>query len=148
MIDEDAFRAFSTTCIKALARRDRSRAELTAKATGIDAETTEAVLAFLVEKGWQSDARFGERFVSTKAACGDGPLKVRRAMQAHGLGDELIRDALAAIDWFDTAKKVYVRKYSGQVDSPAERARRQRFMTQRGFTFAQIDMAMRDGTIQ
>lgn len=148
MIDEHAFRAFSASCIEALARRDRSRAELAAKATGIDAETTEAVLAFLVEKGWQSDARFGERFVSSKAARGDGPLKIQRAMQAHGLGDELIHDALAAIDWFDTAKKVYARKYSGQADSPAERARRQRFMTQRGFTFAQIDTAMRDDTIQ
>ncbi len=148
MINENAFRAFSARCLKALAKREYSRAELAAKATGIDDETTQAVLAFLEEKGWQSDPRFGEHFVSSKARRGDGPLKVRQAMRAHGLDDELIGAALGAIDWFDTAKTVYAKKYPGQVDSLAERARRQRFMAQRGFTFAQIETAMRDDKIR
>lgn len=147
MIDEDGFRVFSRTCLEALSRRDHSRAELAAKAVDIDDETLAAVLSFLEEKGWQSDTRFGEQLASAKATRGDGPLKVRRTMRRHGLDAHLIDAALLAIDWVATAKKVYAGKYSGQVDSLAERARRQRFMAQRGFTFAQIDAAMGDDTI-
>lgn len=142
-MNDDAYRAFEQICVKALARREYSRAELASKAPDFcDSQTIGAVLDALAAKGWQSDERFCEQFVRAKSARGDGPIKVKLALRQRGISDNLLNSALEAVDWFAVARRAYAKKYAQAVDSPQERAKRQRFLAQRGFSFEQIDAAM------
>ena len=140
---EDERRTFEARCLQALARREYSRAELRAKGEGLPAETVEAVLDALAEKGWQSDARFVERYVESKAGQGNGRLKILQGLRQKGVDNALLREALDSVDWLEVADAVYVRKYAKRAISPAERAKRQRFMAQRGFSFDEINAVMK-----
>lgn len=135
---EDEWRAFEARCLQALARREYSRAELRAKGEDLPAETVEAVLDALAEKGWQSDARFVEQYVRSKSNAGNGALKIRHALQHSGVAADLLHEALEAVDWFALAAAVYAKKYPRPAKDASERAKRQRFMAQRGFSFEQI----------
>ncbi len=143
--NDDAQRAFYQVCINALARREHSQAELRAKAPPeTDEHTIVAVFARLSEKGWQSDQRFCEQFVRGKATRGDGPLKITQALRHKGVDDALIQEALATQDWGTVAQNVYEKKYTIPPDSPKERAKRQRFLAQRGFRFDEINTVIND----
>ena len=141
---EDERRAFEARCLRALARREYSRAELRAKGDDLPAEVVDAVLDVLADKGWQSDARFVEQYVRSKAEQGDGSRKIAQALRGKGIDSELLHQALDNIDWLEVAAAVYARKYSPTaISSPAERAKRQRFMAQRGFSFDEINAVMK-----
>ncbi|SUO93356.1 regulatory protein RecX [Suttonella ornithocola] len=144
-LDAEAFRAFEALCVEALARREHSRAELSAKAKdSIPAEVIEAVLNQLAEKGWQSDERFAQTYIRSKAMRGDGPLKIRQSLKQRGIDESLIRDTLESEDWFARASEVYAKKYAQPTKDAKERAKRQRFLAQRGFTFEQYQAAEED----
>lgn len=136
---DDAARAFEQKCLNALSRREYSRAELAAKGGDTPPDVVAAVLDTLAEKGWQSDMRFTEAYVRSKANRGDGRLKIAHALRGKGIDDALAREALADIDWLEVAHALYAKKYHTPATTPAERAKRQRFMAQRGFTFDEIN---------
>ncbi|MDO5090544.1 MAG: regulatory protein RecX [Cardiobacteriaceae bacterium] len=141
---EDERRAFEQRCLNALARREHSRAELAARGAETPAEVVAAVLDELAAKGWQSDERFAESYVRAKAGKGDGRLKIAHGLRGKGIAEALAREALAAIDWREAARTAYTKKYATPATTPAERAKRQRFLAQRGFTFDDINAVLKN----
>jgi len=72
------------------------------------------------------------------------PVNVVVALTLYGLAllVPACVDALDSADWFAAAREVYQKKYSAPATTPQERAKRQRFMAQRGFSYEEIQQAM------
>lgn len=84
----------------------------------------------------QSDTRFAEAFVAQRVERGDGPAKIRAALAERGIAAEGIEAALApfAEDWPGRAAAVLRKRFgAAPADTWDERARRARFLQQRGF---------------
>lgn len=139
MTTSDLASAFEAQCLQALSRREHSKGELLAKkAAELDEESAVAVIEGLAERGWQSDWRYCQSYVRSKSNSGNGALKIKQGLQRSGISAEMLREALEEIDWFALAAQVYVKKYPQTTKDRAERAKRQRFMVQRGFSFEEI----------
>lgn len=86
-----------------LARRDYSRRELRERLQreGLGAEDAEALVAELADGWWQSDERFAEMLVRTRARQGKGPRLVAAEFFQHDLSAADFRRACgaAAVDW-------------------------------------------------
>lgn len=131
----------SARFLRALGRREHSRRELESKAlqAGFAPELIRTVLDELVAAGYQSDERFAENWARYQAGRGQGPRKIAAQLQQKGITAELIAAALAPFDWEEIAAALHGRKYNETpARSAAERASRQRFLLQRGFSFAEI----------
>lgn len=122
-----------------LARREHSRHELRQKLARNGADDMgeiEAALEKLAAGGLQSDARFAEHFVRAKVNKGQGPLKIRHALQGRGVGPDLITEYLdaARIDWLAEARRVRTGKFGAPPPlDHASKARQARFLQGRGF---------------
>jgi regulatory protein len=129
-----------------LARREYSRLELRNKlkplSEGVDAEQ---VLERLSESGYQSDERFADSFVRMRVGQGHGLNRIRFDLKAKGIKSDMLEAILEQneLDWFALAAELYQRKYafSKQNLDYKERAKRVRFMSQRGFSFDEIRYA-------
>lgn len=121
-----------------LARREHSRQELSEKLRrrsypqhGID-----QVLDALQDEGLQSDRRFAASYLHSRAARGDGPLKIRAALQQRGVGQATVEACFdeAAIDWHQQLRAVWRKKYRGEIAGDARsKARQARFLQSRGY---------------
>ena len=142
--------AVEAAAVGFLARREHSRAELTRKlaARGAPPDIVETVLDDLVRRKLQSDARFAESLVASRAGRGQGPARIRRELAEHGIDPVVADEALEACgeDWRALAREVRRRKFgSGMPGEWKERARQMRFLEYRGFTGEQIRAALGDG---
>ena len=102
------------------------------------------VLMQLKSEGLQSDVRMAQAFVRSRARRGQGPLKIKSELCAKRLDAEVIRQAIESdeVDWFKLAQTVAAKRY-GHMGSVASfdfqiKARRNRFLQQRGFCFEHI----------
>lgn len=109
-------------------------------ATAVDLEALiQAELDQLQQDNLQSDQRFVESFINGRKSRGDGPFKIRQALRLRGVSDLLVERLLNESDdeWFELASRVYRKKFGGDKKPGdrdyTEKARRQRFMQQRGF---------------
>ncbi|MCC6296537.1 MAG: regulatory protein RecX [Pseudomonadales bacterium] len=121
-----------------LARREYSRRELAHKFArqGATATQIQPVLDALAERGLQSDVRFAEGVVSSRARRGQGATRICRELAECGVAAEVIDAALATagIDWQRRALEVCREKFgAGEPTGWPERARRARFLSYRGF---------------
>jgi regulatory protein len=129
-----------------LARREHSRRELMQKLARRfgDREPTdelEAAINTLATEGLQSDERFALSFTRERLQRGNGPRRIRAELQQRGVDEALIDMALAEVpveegtSWDAQARLVLEKRFG---DAPArdfpERARRLRFLDQRGFS--------------
>ena len=136
--------------IALLARREYSRAELATRlqAKQVPADEIDVCLDELAEKGWQSDARFAASFIRTRVLRGQGRRRIENDLRQRGVDGDIIRAALddvveqEAIDWFELARDVLVRRFDSPGQTPKERAKRERFLLGRGFDFEQIRYAL------
>lgn len=136
--------------IALLARREYSRAELATRlqAKQVPADEIDVCLDELAEKGWQSDARFAASFIRTRVLRGQGRRRIENDLRQRGVDGDVIRAALEdvveqeAIDWFELARDVLVRRFDSPSQTPKERAKRERFLLGRGFDFEQIRYAL------
>lgn len=136
----DARRALEAKLLAALARREYSQAELCHKfGQMFEQDLVAEVLAEYAQKGWQSDERFAEQFVRAKVERGQGRIKVEYELKQHNIAQALCADLLDAVDWRAVADALYQRKYDAQAMDAKERAKRQRFLLQRGFSFDDIN---------
>ncbi|MDM7323285.1 MAG: regulatory protein RecX [Gammaproteobacteria bacterium] len=124
--------------LRLLTRREHAAAELVRKLEqrGLARDKAREVVAELREAGWQSDVRYASEFASAHAARGDGPLKIRAALQARGVGEREIGEALASleVDWLAQARQVRAKRFGVTLPSaPADQARQLRFLQTRGF---------------
>jgi len=136
--DDAAAATVERAAVGLLADREHSRAELTRKlrmrrhAIGL----IDQVLDDLERRGLLSDERFAAHYVAWRLDKGRGPLRIRAELEARGVAGRLIASALdeAALDWEARLAEVALRKFgTDPVESLHERARRGRFLTQRGF---------------
>ncbi|GLR13793.1 recombination regulator RecX [Chitinimonas viridis] len=129
--------------LKLLSQREHSRTELRRKLGGSDVarEELDALLDELVERNWQSDARFAIAYVDANAAR-FGRYRLQNELRERGVADALIADALAQLpaedDELSRAREVWRKKFREVPTDPAERARQARFMQARGFAYDTI----------
>lgn len=122
-----------------LTRREHGAGELARKLVqrGVERQQARTLIETLAAQGWQSDQRFAEQFVADHAARGDGPLKIRSALQARGVGAAEIAQALNAVsvDWLLVACAARSKRFGDAApEDAAARARQLRFLQTRGFT--------------
>lgn len=132
-----------------LARREHSLRELFEKlARRFDDEfLVHQELERLSAESLQSDARFAESYLHSRAQRLYGPLRIRMELRERGIDEAAIAAAMGAagIDWRANLERL-VRERFGR--RPAvdfnERAKRMRFLHNRGFDPDQIRAAVSD----
>ena len=131
-----------------LARREHSQQELREKLRrkfSSAHDLIDAELARLSRDGLQSDARLAEALVRSRTGRGQGPVRIKSELRSRGVSDSEIAEALelADVNWLELVLRVAEKKYgkAGPQDAK-ERARRSRFLQQRGFSFDLIKLAM------
>lgn len=124
-----------------LARREHSYRELLQKLTQRFDEPAliRSEVDRLRDENLQSDARFAESFLHSRAQRLYGPQRIRAELRERGIGDELIAATLAAadIDWSANQQKLLLNKFGAEpaVDFK-DKAKRLRFLQYRGFSSA------------
>lgn len=122
--------------LRHLARRDHSRAELTRKlALHGESVEVETVVARMSELGLQSDSRYAEAFVRSKAAR-FGSTRLRSELARRGIERELIDEAIAGACVESEAERARTVLRSRFPAAPADArdwARQARFLQTRGF---------------
>jgi regulatory protein len=141
-VDEIRKRALSL-----LVRREHSRFELLGKLTrrGFEAVLCEGVLDALIAENSLSDERFAEVYVNYRRERGFGPLRIGEELRKRGISDALREEycASTSVDWSARARALRSRRFGEEVPTEyRERARQARFLTQRGFTTAQVSGAL------
>lgn len=126
-----------------LARREHSGRELTDKlAARFDAAALiRTELERLRAEGLQSDRRFAEAFLHSRAQRLYGPLRIKTELRERGVDENVIDEIVraAAIDWHANLQKLLFDKFG--LKPPAdfrERAKRMRFLQYRGFEVERI----------
>jgi regulatory protein len=124
--------------IALLGRREYARGELAAalQRKGYAKDSIAEVLSELAGEGLLDDARYAESLVRQLAGRGQGPTRIRQALQAAGITSELTAAAIdAGPDWRELAERTRARKFgSSQPAGWPERARQMRFLQYRGFS--------------
>jgi regulatory protein len=84
----------------------------------------------------QCDQRFAELYAQQRVDRGDGPRKIRAALAERGVSSVHIDSALSPYseEWTDRAMSAAAQRFGSiAAESRRERARRARFLEQRGF---------------
>ena len=115
-------------------RREHSRAELARKLAPYadSAESLAQVLEELASRKQLSDERYAEarvHWLSRKY----GAAKIRQDLKAHGVADAVV-ERVSNDGEEVRARAILARKYRTAATSPAEKARRARFLQSRGFS--------------
>lgn len=131
-----------------LARREHSAGEIREKLRemGGDVGLIDAVIAGLQERKLQSDERFAESFVRSRAERGYGPRVIEMALRERGIDKESARIALegSGYDWCAQAGDVRQRRFGQSLpDNARERARQLRFLQYRGFAGSDVSAALK-----
>ena len=101
------------------------------------------VLRDFVERNWQSDARFGESYLRDRVSKGFGPLRIGYELQQRGVDPEAAFQAEPQ-DWDAVLGRLYERKYGpAPIRDFKDRAKRMRFLQQRGFDHESIRNLMK-----
>ena len=134
-----------------LAQREQTAFELKQKLSRRfpdQASLLDGVIARLQAQGLQNDSRMAEAYVRYRVQRGQGPMKIRSEMSQKGLAGSVMDDAFRsqAPDWFALAASVLLKRF-GDAESNAgidrkERAKRSRFLQQRGFHYEHISAAL------
>lgn len=129
-----------------LVRREHSQKELARKlqAKGISHDDAQAAVARMSEAGWQSNQRFAENLVRSRAAQGHGPIRIRAELATHGLDAEDIAAALASLedDWTRHARELTQRRFGDNLhEDHALQRKAGDFLIRRGFTLDQMRRA-------
>jgi regulatory protein len=139
-------RAARVAALDALARRDHASEDLRRKLLdkGYDAAVVAPLLEALRGEKLLDDRRYTENFVAYHAARGQGPVRVRADLRRRGLTGVLVEECLDAFpDWIVQLRKAQQKKFGAQLPTTyADKQRQARFLGYRGFTSAQIRMAL------
>jgi regulatory protein len=139
-------RAARAAALDSLARRDRCSEDLRRKLRdkGYDSGVVGVVIQRLCSDNLVDDRRYLENFVAYHAGRGQGPLRVRADLRKLGMEGALVESALEAYpDWIAQLRKAHQKKFGTQPPTHyADRQRQTRFLGYRGFTGAQIRMAL------
>ena len=136
-------------CLRLLARREHSQYELLTKLLKKSFEKIEiqSVIAKLNEKGFQSDTRFAESYARMRFNSGFGSLKIQYELKQRGIDEFDLQPVLTEnfTDEQTLINQVYQKKYTNTVEiTMKERLKHQRFLQQRGFSYALIQNLFKD----
>jgi regulatory protein len=139
-------RAARVAALDALARRDYASEDLRLKLLekGYDVSVVLPLLDALRDEKLLDDRRYLESFVAYHAARGQGPLRIRLELRRHGLQGTLVDEYLDTFpDWIAQLEKARAKKFGAKLpENYADRRRQASFLGYRGFTSAQIRMAL------
>jgi regulatory protein len=139
-------RAARVAALDALARRDYASEDLRLKLLekGYDASVVSPLLDALRDEKLLDDRRYLENFVAYHAARGQGPLRIRLDLRRHGLQGPLVDEYLDTYpEWIAQLHKARLKKFGAKPPKDyADRQLQARFLGYRGFTGAQIRMAL------
>ena len=139
-------RAVRAAALDALARRDYATEELRRKLLekGYDTTVVAPLLEALCAEKLLDDRRYAENFVAYHAVRGQGPLRIRADLRRRGLAGSLVEECLEAYpDWIVHLRKAQQKKFgAGLPTHYADKQRQAKFLGYRGFTSAQIRMAL------
>lgn len=126
-------RSLFSRAIDCLSRREHSRAELWRKLEphAESAEALEAVLARLVEAGYQSDERFAEQYAHAKGQR-HGGLRLSYDLRQKGVAETLIKQAIAGHDDKAVARQLWQKKFNTAPTTQQEKAKQIRYLASRG----------------
>lgn len=137
----------SQRALSLLVRREHSSKELARKlaARGVDRDEAQAAVDRMTAEGWQSNDRFAEQLVRSRASNGQGPLRIRAELSMHGLDRDAVAAAFDAYDgdWIDNARDLVRRRFPGALDDRALQRKAAEFLVRRGFTGDQVRAATR-----
>jgi regulatory protein len=146
LVDVHDSRAARAAALDALARRDYASEDLRRKLVGkgYDPTVVADVIERLCGERLVDDRRYVESFISYRAARGQGPQRVRSDLERIGLKGEIVEQGLAAYgDWLADLQRARQKKFGAQLPTHyADRQRQARFLGYRGFTGAQIRLAL------
>jgi regulatory protein len=129
-----------------LARRDYASEDLRLKLLekGYDASVVLPLLDALRDEKLIDDRRYLENFVAYHASRGQGPLRIRLDLRRHGLQGPVIDEYLDSYpEWIAQLQKARLKKFGATpATNYADRQLQARFLSYRGFTSAQIRMAL------
>jgi regulatory protein len=128
-----------------LARRDYASEDLRLKLLkkGYDASVVVPLLDALRDEKLLDDRRYLENFVAYHAARGQGPLRIQLDLRRHGLQGPVVQEYLDSYpDWIAQLQKARLKKFGAKPANYADRQLQARFLSYRGFTSAQIRMAL------
>jgi regulatory protein len=133
--------------LQLLSRREYSKAELRRKMYEWQVEPAEMdqQLDRLETESLQSDTRFAEMLVRTKANRGYGPLFIKQSAQLHQLSSALLGELLASeeLDWYALARRCYEKKYGETVPTDLkEKQKRMAYLQRHGFMTDHIREAL------
>ena len=132
--------------LDALARRDHASEDLRRKLLdkGYDAAVVVPLLEALRGEKLLDDRRYTENFVAYHAARGQGPVRVRADLRRLGLTGVVVEQCLDTFpDWIVQLRKARHKKFGAQLPTTyADKQRQAQFLGYRGFTSAQIRMAL------
>ena len=128
-----------------LARREISRAELAQKLQQLSNNHAEinALLDELAERHWQSDTRYAEAYINSKARS-HGNLRLQQALAAKGVDADTIRQHLPDADTQQQAAiAVLHKKFNHAPADMAEKHKQMRFLAYCGFDMHTIQAALK-----
>lgn len=131
-----------------LARREHSRQELLHKLQqkGYEKEDILPVLERLAQEHLQSDDRFAQNFIQTRQSAGYGPRRVVDELRQRGVAETVFSIYVQEVDWFLVLRKLWERKYQGEIPKDAKSlGKQQRFLQGRGFKMDDIIKLTRHG---
>ena len=133
--------------IELLSRREHSSFELKRKlvSRSFDLLEIKEVLAELRDEGLQSDVRFSEAYVYSRAQKGYGPLRIQADLKQRGIDDLLLKEFLdfQSSEWNKRAIDAQKKRFGSiPPENYKDYAKQVRFLQYRGFTADQIKIAL------
>lgn len=132
----------------ALARREHSLHELRerlAQRFASRPEDIDQALAGLEADGLLSDQRFAEAYARSRVNRGQGLVRIRHELRSRGVASGIIEEAIASldVDWFALAAEVLAKRFGATPPGDMkEKAKRARFLQQRGFGGEEVREAL------
>jgi regulatory protein len=111
------------------------------EAKGHEAGEVSSLIDTLAAQSLQSDARYAEVYIRSRASRGYGPRRIALELKQRGLPAEVAEAALAEseCDWFALARRADRKKFGESPGrSSLEFARRRQHLEYRGFAAEQI----------
>ena len=134
--------------IDLLSRREHSVQELRQKLLLRDFDLIEItpVMDYLLAEDYISDARYAESVFRTRVNKGYGCQYIQAELAQKGVQQSIINDTVNhhEIDWYQQAELVYNKRFGENIhdiqviEDQKIKAKRIRFMQQRGFSFNEI----------
>ena len=121
-----------------LARREHSRRELSLKLARrfSDRSLIESEIDKLGNERLQSDTRYAETYLHSRAQRLYGPVRIKAELRERGIADAIVAAVFAGadIDWSENLRKLEAGKFGAKPAADIrEKAKRLRFLQYRGF---------------